>query len=74
MSNVTRDQAREAKGTVKRLTASASDVVGIGLTKRNGGYVVQVNLSRASAHPELPPEVNGVPVLLEVVGEISAGG
>lgn len=62
------DQARAAKQRIKALIGERSDVVGIGLTRFNGGYAVKVNLSEAGA--PLPAWIDGVPVQVEIVGTI----
>jgi hypothetical protein len=65
-----RAAARAAKSA---LTARLSDdpgVVGIGLARRGGGYVVKVDVSDASAAPRVPHDVDGVRVVTEVIGVV----
>jgi len=46
-------------------------VVGVGITRIDGGYGVKVNLREQPARGvELPQTVNGVPVRVEVTGPI----
>jgi hypothetical protein len=65
----TLEAARSAKEEAKRQFADKADVVGVGLTKARGGYAVKVNLRKKPAKP-VPETVQGVPVVVEVVGTI----
>lgn len=67
----TLEQARAAKARVLAVFERLAPVVGVGVTRLNGGYAVKVNLR--AAPPEgtvLPASVDGVPVRVEVVGTI----
>ena len=69
----TLEDARSAKAEAKRQLAAKADVVGIGLTKAKtgGGYAVKVNVNAEKMPAEPVPEtVQGVPVVVEVVGTI----
>ena len=72
MSRVgTLEEARAAKRLVAQSLAGRDGVLGIGITRVGGGYAVRVNLSRQPAAVEsIPTEVAGVPVRIEIVGEI----
>jgi hypothetical protein len=63
------EAARDAKDEARRRFAGRPGVVGIGLTRRGGCYAIKVNLA-GDSHAELPAEVQGVPVVAEVVGAI----
>ena len=66
------DEARAAKHKVLQLTAGAEQVNGVGITRVGNSYAVKVNLADQPTDDfELPSEVDGVPVLVEVVGKIS---
>lgn len=66
----TLEAARSAKDEAARQLADKADVVGIGLTKtKRGGYAVKVNVRKAPAEA-MPESVQGVPLLIEVVGTI----
>jgi len=67
----TLEDARSAKAEAKRQLAAKADVVGVGLTKAKtgGGYAVKVNVKKMPAEP-VPETVQGVPVVVEVVGTI----
>jgi hypothetical protein len=66
----TLEAARSAKEEAARQLADKADVVGIGLTKlKRGGYAVKVNVRSAPAGA-MPESVQGVPLLIEVVGTI----
>jgi hypothetical protein len=45
-------------------------VVGIGLARRDRGYVVKVDLADAAAARRVPGVVDGVRVVTEVVGVV----
>ena len=67
----TLEDARSAKEEAKRQLAAKADVVGVGLTKakKGGGYAVKINVKKKPAEP-VPETVQGVPVVVEVVGTI----
>jgi hypothetical protein len=70
MSNEpTLKEARAAKAKVFEVFASRAEVVGVGITRVKAGYGVKVNLA-CPADSELPCEVDGVPVEVEVVGPV----
>ena len=72
MNSSTLDQARAAKSQVLSAFEALADVVGVGITRFDGGYALKVNLRRTPAvGVVLPKEVDGVPVQVEVVGSIS---
>jgi hypothetical protein len=66
------DDARAAKSEVKKVFSRVPGLMGVGLTRHQGGYAVKVNLKSSPVGKELPTEVNGVPVVLEIVGGIRA--
>ena len=71
----TLDEARAAKPLVEQTLAGLADVVGVGITRVGRGYGVKVNLSQTPASPaEIPAEVAGVPVRVEVIGAIRKRG
>jgi hypothetical protein len=64
------EQARGAKQKVLELLSRNGNVVGVGITRvADNSFAVKVNLK---GHPErdndLPREMDGVPVVLEVTG------
>jgi hypothetical protein len=65
-----RAAARAAKSSLAAQLASDPGVVGIGLARRDTGYVVKVNLADESAADRVPADVDGVRVVTEVVGAI----
>ena len=71
--DTTLEAARRAKEKAKALGAAAGEVIGVGLTRIGGSYAVKVNL-RASVTNPLPQEIDGVPVVYEVVGIIKKRG
>jgi hypothetical protein len=61
--------ARAAKQELRAQLAQAAVVNGIGITRRDGGYAIKLNLT--SPPPKdlaLPTEIDGVEVEVEVVG------
>ena len=70
----TLEAARSAKDEARRQFADKADVVGVGLTKaKKGGYAVKVNVRCAPVEP-MPDNVQGVPLVVEVVGTIRKRG
>ncbi len=71
MNPHTVDEARAAKKRAMDVFKRLAPVVGIGITKIDGGYGVKVNLrGKPKANVMLPDAVDGVPVRVEVVGPI----
>jgi peptide deformylase len=64
------EEARSAKDLAKDLLREFDSVVGIGLTSTQEGYAIKVNLRNESERDRLPQSVAGVPVNVEVVGNI----
>ena len=64
------EAARAAKSKAVRLLRSNTGVNGIGITRLEGVYAVRVNLERECDPGELPTEIDGVPVVIRVVGQI----
>lgn len=72
MAHADIDQARAAKERAKTLFAGKVSVVGLGIARLDGGFGVKINLSEPPpAGIKLPETIDGVPVRVEVVGEIS---
>lgn len=69
-----RSAARAAKSTVVAAVSGSRVVNGVGIGHRPDGWVVKVNLRQddLALRQRLPSELDGVPVLVEVVGEVSA--
>jgi hypothetical protein len=71
MPLITLEKAQAAKKTAQRLFETVDIVVGVGITRLDGQYAVKVNLSQPVAPgAELPTEIDGVPVRVEVTGAI----
>ena len=71
MSPISLHDARAAKEKVVEIFGRLGVVVGVGITRIDGGYGVKVNLREQPAPGvELPPTVNGVPIRVEVTGPI----
>ena len=65
-----RAAARAAKSTLTARLSADPGVVGIGLARREDGYVVKVNLADPAAAPRVPGDVDGVRVVTEVLGVV----
>ena len=71
MSNVTLEQARAAKGAATEVFGRLADIVGVGITRIDGGYGLKINLREQPPDSvTLPDQVNGVPVRIDVVGRV----
>jgi hypothetical protein len=68
---VTISDARASKDLAKQRLSTIRGIVGIGLTRRELGYAVKINLDRPVKPGTIPQELNGVPIVTEVVGHIS---
>ena len=65
-----RSAARAARSTLAARLAEEPGVVGIGLARRESDYVVKVDLADAAAAARVPPDVDGVRVVTEVIGVV----
>ena len=65
-----RTAARAAKSALAARLSAEPGVVGVGLARRESGYVVKVDLADARAADRVPPDVDGVRVVTEVIGAI----
>ena len=68
-NTTTLEEARAAKSKAATLLA-ALPVVGVGITRIGAGYGLKVNLSESVAAGVVPEQVDGVPITMEVVGEV----
>jgi hypothetical protein len=66
------DAARAAKLVLSRALASDRRVSAVGIGGTRDHYVVRVHIVSDSQRPDLPTEVEGVPVEAVVVGRIAA--
>ncbi len=65
-----RAAARAAKTSLAAQLSAEPGVVGIGLARRDTGYVVKVDVADANAVGRVPGNVDGVRVVTEVVGVV----
>ena len=66
------EAARAAKSKAIDLLSRHLEVVAVGITRVDDGYGVKVNLSKAlSPQVSVPPDIDGVPIVLTVVGRIT---
>ncbi len=71
MNPTTLEEARVAKARALEEFRRKLSVVGVGITRIDGGYGVKVNIETSPAPDvDLPETIDGVPVRVEVVGKI----
>lgn len=67
----TLDEARAVKERAHDVFSKLAPVVGVGITRVDGEYAVKINLLREpNADVHLPVQVDGVPVRVEIVGDV----
>lgn len=67
------EAARAAKSVVAEQLAHRAEVNGIGIARLPDGFGVKVNLARPlPPDVEVPADVDGVPVVVQEIGEIRA--
>lgn len=66
------EEARAAKVKVGLILGDNPDVQGVGIARANGSFGLKVNLAHGRAVGAVPCDVDGVPVLVEVVGQVWA--
>lgn len=73
MPEITLDRARAAKRVALERFDKLGKVTGVGITRVAGEYAVKVNLSEpVEPGIEIPADIDGVPVRVEVTGTIRA--
>ena len=73
MPEVTLEKAEAAKQTALQRFQTIGKVVGVGITRVEGQYAIKVNLSEpVEPGTELPAEIEGVRVRVEITGVIRA--
>ena len=71
MPQISLDRAQAAKRAALKRFEKLGTVTGVGITRVEGEYAVKVNLSGAlDPSVELPADIDGVPVCVEVTGTI----
>lgn len=71
MPQITLDRAQAAKRTALERFEKLGKVTGVGITRVGGEYAVKVNLSEAMDPAlDVPTDIDGVPVTIEVTGII----
>jgi hypothetical protein len=70
MMPATLERARAAKLKLRERLGKFPELRGIGIAALDGGYGVKVNVSRIPLSPEIPDDVDGTPVIVDVVGDI----
>jgi hypothetical protein len=72
MTPATLEQAELAKQKLRQLLAGVPGIRGIGIAVLENGYGVKVNLLDRTSRHRIPDEVDGAPVIVDIVGIISA--
>jgi hypothetical protein len=71
VTSATLEQARAAKAKAAETFGQVAPVVGVGITRSDGGFALKINLQKAPAPgASVPDSVDGVPVQVEIVGTI----
>lgn len=70
MTPVRLDEAERARTKLREQLRGAGGVQGIGIAVLPGGYGVKVNLRDAGARGAVPDEVDGVPVIVAITGNV----
>jgi len=70
MNGATLEQAQAAKAKVATALAGRPELKGIGIAPLECGYGVKVNLSSQPADLLVPDNVDGVPIIIDIVGTI----
>jgi hypothetical protein len=65
-----RSAARAAKSALAARLSAEPGVVGVGVARRESGYVVKVDLADPRAAARVPGDVDGVRVVTEVIGVV----
>lgn len=65
----TLEEARAAKAKLAAIADRLDGVQGVGITRTGAGCAVKLNLA-ARPETDVPAEIDGVPVVVEVVGRI----
>lgn len=66
------ERARGAKARVRSVLPKSVKVNGVGITQVGDDYAVKVNLAeRPRPGVSLPDKIDGVPIVMEVVGRIT---
>jgi hypothetical protein len=65
-----RAAARAARSVLAARLSADPGVVGIGLARGDHGYVVKVDLADAGTASRVPGDVDGVPVVTDVIGVV----
>ncbi len=68
MTPATLDQARAAKNKLLEQLRHRVDLRGVGIAVVDGGYGVKVNFARRPPRGLVPDDVDGVPVIVDIVG------
>lgn len=72
MNGASLERARAAKAKVAALLANHPHLRGLGIAVLDDGFGVKANFGCAPEEGLLPADVNGVPIVIDVIGPIRA--
>jgi hypothetical protein len=73
MARITLQRARTAKAAVLKQFRRLPNLSGVGIAKVSGEYAVKINLTAPMpTGTQLPGEIQGVPVAIEVTGTVKS--
>ncbi len=64
--------ALAAKAAMKARLRSANIAASVGITKQGQAHALKVNLPDAAHISQIPGEIEGTPVVVEVIGQVHA--
>jgi hypothetical protein len=71
MAHISLDKARAAKRATQARLEAAGQPAAVGITRVDGEYAVKVNVTTGQdTDTSVPARIDGVPVLVEVVGTV----
>jgi hypothetical protein len=71
MPSISLEQARAAKKEACRRFRKLRSVTGVGITRVGDSYAIKLNLSELIEPGVVPPDIDGVPICVEVTGTIT---
>jgi hypothetical protein len=72
VSPATLEQAAAAKKKLAMMLEDLPELSALGIAILDGGFGLKVNLTRGTDRP-ISTEIDGVPVIIEVIGEVAPG-
>ncbi len=70
MTPASLERAIAAKARLNEMLRESPDICGLGIAALPNGFAVKLNLTRSPQPGTIPDDVDGVPVIVDVVGSI----